>query len=72
MTFVKAIVACIPFSGGAAAHVISGGMAILENADGEDFSVTDSATDPLQHPSTECSRFSVVFISTFQNGAQTT
>jgi len=36
VSFVNAILACIPFAGGIVGHVISGGMAVLENAEGED------------------------------------
>lgn len=37
MSFANAVLACIPFAGGVAGHVLSGGMAILENANAEDF-----------------------------------
>lgn len=40
MSFVNAILACIPLAGGVAVHVLSGGLAILENLDGEDFAVS--------------------------------
>jgi len=40
MSFVNAILACIPLAGGVAVHVLSGGMAELENVDGEDFAVS--------------------------------
>lgn len=37
---VTAILACIPLAGGVAGQVLSGGMAFLENADGEDFGIS--------------------------------
>jgi len=40
MSFVNALLACIPFASGVAVHILSGGMAILEHADGEDFAVS--------------------------------
>jgi len=40
MSFVNAILACIPLAGGVAIHVLSGGMAILEHADAEDFAMS--------------------------------
>lgn len=40
MSFVNAILACIPLAGGVAVHVLSGGMAILENVESEDFAVS--------------------------------
>lgn len=40
MSFVNALHACIPFAGGIAVHVLSGGLPILENADAEDFAVS--------------------------------
>lgn len=40
ISFVNAILVCIPLAGNVAVHVICGGMAITDNVDGESFGVS--------------------------------